>query len=62
MWFDAAPPAAADKSFARFGLIFQLNGGRALRGPRCQVYPGGTQSGKTTAFVLTLLLRPLLYL
>ena len=32
MWFDAAPPAAADKCFARFGLIFQLNGGRALRG------------------------------
>ena len=32
MWFDAASPAAADKGFARFGLIFQLNGGRALRG------------------------------
>ena len=31
-WFEAAPPAAADKGFARFGLIFQLNGGRALRG------------------------------
>jgi len=31
-WFEAAPPAAADKGFARFRCLFQLNGGRALRG------------------------------
>ena len=24
-WFEAAPPAAADKSFARFGLVFLHN-------------------------------------
>ena len=32
MWFDAEHSATADKGFARFGFVFQLNGGRALRG------------------------------
>jgi hypothetical protein len=32
IWFEAAPHAAADTSFARFrSLLFQLNGGRILR-------------------------------
>ncbi len=43
MWFDAASPAAADKGFAQFGLIFQLNGGRTLRGTLVAVQ---TKEGK----------------